>query len=166
VPDSGEQAGPRRIVFEDLDGDRRPDLFVRAVRPDLIDQLRAASSESIDSELYVYRNRRGVFSKQPDISWSHAIPLQRFQLTSQFCGDLTGDGLSELLVRDEPTKLSILLMRAQGARENSTWSLFPKPLWELRIDKSAEIEIVPPRKGERTALLIVEPAQVLWVTFP
>ena len=160
---AGFVSGPR---FVDLDGDRYPELVLRAVRPDLIDQLRSASSKAIDAELYIYRNRRGVLSRQPDVTWKRTIPLERFQLTAEFCGDLTGDGISELLARDEPEKLRVMLLRAQGSADKSTWSLFDKPLWETAIHEDAAVEVVPPRSGEtKPSVLVIEPTQVLFVRF-
>ena len=160
---AGFISGPR---FVDLDGDRYPELVLRAVRPDLIDQLRSASSKSIDAELYVYRNRRGVLSRQPDVTWKRTIPLERFQLTAEFCGDLTGDGISELLARDEPEKLRVMFLRSQGSADKSTWTLFDKPLWETAIHEDASVELVPPRAGQsKPSVLVIEPAQVLLVRF-
>ena len=160
---AGFISGPR---FVDLDGDQFPELVLRAVRPDLIDQLRSASSKSIDAELYIYRNRKGVLSRQPDVSWKRTIPLERFQLTAEFCGDLTGDGLSELLVRDEPEKLRVMFLRSQGSGDKSAWTLFDKPLWETSIQEDAEVELVPPRAGEtKPSVLVIDPAQVLLVRF-
>lgn len=158
---AGFISGPR---FRDLDGDGYPELVLRAVRPDLIDQLRSASTQSIEADLYVYRNRRGVLSRNPDISWRRTVPIERFQLTAEFCGDLTGDGLSELLVRDEPGKLRVMLLRAQGAGDKSSWTIFDRPLWELAIHEESDIELVAPIKGEqRPSVLVVEPTQVLLV---
>lgn len=160
---AGFISGPR---FIDLDGDRYPELVLRAVRPDLIDQLRSASSKAIDAELYVYRNRRGVLSRQPDVTWKRTIPLERFQLTAEFCGDLTGDGIQELLARDEPEKLRVMFLRAQGSGDKSSWTLFDKPLWETAIHEDAAVELVPPRTGEtKPSVLVIEPAQVLLVRF-
>ncbi|MBM3991482.1 MAG: VCBS repeat-containing protein [Planctomycetes bacterium] len=160
---AGFVSGPR---FVDLDGDRYPELVLRAVRPDLIDQLRSASSKAIDAELYIYRNRRGVFSRQPDVTWKRTIPLERFQLTAEFCGDLTGDGLSELLARDEPDKLRVMLLRSQGSADKSTWTLFDRPLWEIGIHEDATVEVVPARAGEaKPSVLVIEPTQVLFVRF-
>jgi len=160
---AGFISGPR---FVDLDGDRYPELVLRAVRPDLIDQLRSASSKAIDAELYIYRNRRGVLSRQPDVTWKRTIPLERFQLTAEFCGDLTGDGISELLARDEPEKLRVMFLRSQGSADKSTWTLFDKPLWETAIHEDASVDLVAPRPGDsKPSVLVIEPAQVLFVRF-
>lgn len=150
--------------FRDLDGDGRLDLSLRAVRPDLLDQLRSATSEAIDAELYIYRNQGGRFSKQPDLVWRHSIPIKRFQLTSSFCGDLSGDGLSELLVRDKPEELRVLMLRA--APRTGALSVIEKPLWTLSIDPKADVQLVNASGAGKPRLLVIEPAQVLHVRFP
>jgi hypothetical protein len=150
--------------FRDLDGDGLVDLSLRAVRPDLIDQLRSAANESIDAELYIYRNLGGRFSKQPDLMWRHSIPIERFQLTSSFCGDLTGDKLSELLVRDRPEELRVLMLRA--APRGGAWSVLERPLWTLAIDARSDLEFVEARPGGKPRVLVIEPNQVLHVSFP
>jgi hypothetical protein len=158
--------------FRDLDGDGYPELILRAVRPDLIDQLRSASTETIDATLFVYRNRKGVLSRQPDVTWKHEIPLKRFQLTAQFAGDVTGDGVSELFVRDAPERVRVLYLRPQpGAGAATTWTLVDRPLWELPVSKHASVELVTPRAARRPGaatrpeLLVIEPHQVLSVRF-
>jgi VCBS repeat protein len=154
-------------VFDDLDGDGYPELVLHAVRPDLIDQIRSASSETIDADLYVYRNRRGVLEREPAVARRHPIPLREFQLRTVFLGDLNGDDLDELLVRDEPGKVRILMLRASGggAGKPAAWSLLEKPLWELNVSAEARLELAAPRPGERPSLFVLEPAQVLWVRF-
>lgn len=160
---AGFISGPR---FVDLDADGYPELVLRAVRPDLIDQLRSVSTQSIEADLLVYRNRKGVLARQPEISLRRSIPIERFQLTAEFLGDLTGDGLSELVMRDEPEKLRVLFVRAQGAGDKQTWSVFEKPLWETAVHEDAAVELVPARAGlPRPALLVTEPNQVLFVRF-
>ncbi len=149
--------------FRDLDGDGRVDLTLRAVRPDLLDQLRSATSEAIDAELYIYRNQNGRFARQPDLVWRHSIPIKRFQLTSEFCGDLTGDGLSELIVRDKPEELRVLMVRA--APRGGAWSVLERPLWTLALDPKADVRLVSGRAKSKPRLLVLEPAQVLHVSF-
>ncbi len=153
-------------LFRDLDRDGYPELVLHTVRPDLIDQIRSASTESIDVDMFVYRNRRGVLARQPDLARSHAVALEDFELSAEFIGDVTGDGLSELLVRDEPGKLRVLMLRAQGPRETGTWALLERPLWELSVAADARVQLARPGQGpERAELFVLEPAQVLWVRF-
>jgi hypothetical protein len=150
--------------FRDLDGDGYPELVLETFRPDLIDQIRSASTESIDADMHVYRNRGGVLSRQPDLTRRHAVALDDSEQESEFFCDLTGDGLSELLVRAEG-KLRILMLRSQGPREKSTWSLVEKPLWELNVAEDARVRLVRPAGRDPASLFVLEDSQVLWVRF-
>jgi hypothetical protein len=117
----------------------------------------------------VYRNQRGALARQPEIARRHAIALEEFEPSAEFIGDVTGDGLSELFVRDEPEKLQLLMLRWQGTpgpRQKSTWTLVERPLWELCVAPKARVQLAAPGKGERAGLFVLEPAQVLWVRFP
>jgi len=65
--------------------DGLPDLTLRAVRPDLIDQLRSATSRSIEADLFVYRNVKGTFRASP--TWCVGTTrsrVERFELSSEF----------------------------------------------------------------------------------
>jgi hypothetical protein len=73
--------------------------------------------------------------------------------------------LSELFVRDDPEHVRVLMLRAQGPKEKSTWSLLEKPLWELEVGEKARVQIPPPRKGSKPSLFILEAGHVLWVRF-
>ena len=150
--------------FRDLDGDGLPELVVKTFRPDLIDQIRSAASESIEIEMFVYRNKAGTFSKKPELAKRFDVALEDGELEVEFLGDLTGDRLAELLVRDRPDKVRVLSMRATTGRE-AGWSLLDKPLWELGIAKDARVELVRATPDARPALFVLEPAQALWVSF-
>ena len=149
--------------FPDFDADGLPDLSVTTVRPDLIDQLRAVSSESIETQVHLYRNRSGRFSPRPDLSWKVALPLKQFRPLVQFVGDVSGDGLSELLVRDAPDRLRLMLVRQPRGRE--TFEVLDRPLWELQIDKDAQVELWQGGLRPTPEVLVVEPTQVLLVRF-
>jgi hypothetical protein len=174
APLFGEGGKPRDVlvfagfitnpVFADIDGDGLPDLTLRAVRPDLIDQLRSASSRSIEADLFVYRNVKGTFPRQPDLVWHHTIPIERFELSSEFLGDLTGDGISELFVRSDPKELRVLLVRKLPGK-GTALTVFDKPLWTLAIDEDAKVEPLPVAPRAKPQLLILESAQVLYVRF-
>jgi hypothetical protein len=147
--------------FGDLDGDKRPDLFVRTVRPDLIDQLRSASTETIDADVYVYRNENGLFAKRPDLSWRVNIPIKDFDLTLAFIGDVDGDGRSDLLVRDRPERLRVLPL----VRTRDGLGLGEKPLFEVSVAAKARIRIAR-RPGQRVAdVLALAEDQVLCLRF-
>ena len=68
-------------------------------------------------------------------------------------------------MRDEPKKLRLLMLRAAGARDKSTWSLIEKPLWELDVAEKSQVFVLAAGGGEKTALFVVENSQVLWVRF-
>lgn len=149
--------------FERVDADAYPDLVVRCVRPDLIDQLRSISSETLDADLYVYLNKKGVLSKRPDISWRFPVRLRGFDPNARFVGDRTGDGWSELFVRAEPESAKLYALRI--GREGV--SVFEKPLWERALDPDAEIDFPEgtERDGGPRGLLVREPKQVIEVSW-
>jgi hypothetical protein len=74
-------ARPLEIV--DVDGDGLPDLVAGAIRPNLIDGIRAAASERIDAELYVYLNTKSGFSKRPDLSTKLSIQAGGLDFTAR-----------------------------------------------------------------------------------
>jgi hypothetical protein len=150
--------------LRDLDGDGFPELIVATLRPDLIDQLKNAASESIDVEWYVYRNVRGVLARQAEFVEKLPEPLGEGETSAEFVGDLTGDGLSEFLMRDRPTHLAFLSLRAQGKGEKAKWSLLERALWELNVATDARVDFAG--TGRSGALFVFEPAQVLIVRFP
>jgi hypothetical protein len=151
--------------FEDVDGNGYPDFKVGAVRPDLIDTLRAASGGAVRAEFYVYLNRKGKFSRRPDLTFRAQVEVKglrraRTALIARFVGDVTGDGVQDFMLRDEETRLRVYLTR----RTREGLSIPPRPLWEIRIDEAARVRL-PPVPG-RTEILILEPEQVLHVRFP
>jgi len=152
--------------FRDLDGDELPELVVQTFRPDLIDQIRSAASESIEIEMFVYRNKAGTFARKPELARRFDVALDddEGELELEFLGDLTGDRLAELLVRERPDRVRVLSMRAASGRETG-WTLLEKPLWELGIAKEARLEVVRPSASARPLLFVLEPAQILWVSF-
>lgn len=147
--------------FEDLDGDRRPDLYVRTVRPDLIDQLRSASSERLDADLLVYRNDNGELVRRPSLSWRVSIPIQNFDLTLRFVGDLDGDGLSDLALRSEPDRLKLLAMR----RARDGFQFDAKPLYETAIARDATLLLLDRSDRRARDVAVVDGAQVMLVRF-
>jgi hypothetical protein len=162
---SGFAGSPR---FDDVDGDGDPDLLVGALRPDLLDSLRGSGKTSVDIELYLYRNERGVFSRKPDLAYRTELQAEglrygRKGAMARFFGDASGDGIADLLVRDQAGRIRVLLTR----RGRRGWSIHNQPLWELRIAPNSWI-VVGPYRGKRKApdLLVLEDEQVLHVRFP
>jgi hypothetical protein len=141
--------------FERVDPDPYPDLVVRCVRPDLIDQLRSISSETLDADLYVYRNEKGVFTKKPVLSWRFPVRLRGFDPNARFVGDVNGDGWSELFVRSEPEHVRLFALRV--GRDATT--VFEKPLFERTIDSEAEVDFLA-GTGATPTVVVRERSQV------
>jgi Fe2+ transport system protein FeoA len=114
--------------------------------------------------MFVYRNRGGALARRPDLARRFAVALDEGELLVEFLGDLTGDGVSELLVRDTPERVRILSLRAQDGRDGA-WSLLEKPLWELGLASRARVEVVHSALQRSPALFVLEPTQVLWASF-
>jgi hypothetical protein len=150
------------VTFDRVNADGLPDLVVRGVRPDLIDQIRSASSESIEVDFYVYLNQKGTFPKRPDVTWSVTVALRNFDLTLRFVGDVNGDRLSELLVRDMPERLRLVSL---GARREGLEVVSRAPLFELEIDPDAVVRIRPRGAGLPADVMAVEERKVWFVRF-
>lgn len=162
----GEKGVPRDLLvlagfvvsaeFIDLDGDGYPEFVAHTVRPDLIDAMRSATSETIDTELFVYCNERGRLARRPALSWRYTIPLKEFTPWVEFVTDVSGDGLSELFVRDQPGRARLHLLRAtpQG------WSVLEKPLWEGGVATQARVQVLGGGEGRPRALALIEPERV------
>lgn len=167
----GEKGRPEQLLvfagfvvrpqFEDVDGDGLADLCVSVIRPDLIDQLRSAASGHFQARLYVYLNRGQGFSKKPDLEHRFEFGAERGLFTAQFVPDVTGDGVADLLLRDEPDRLRLLYVR----RQKEGFEVMERALWEYTIDERARL-VVPPqgRLGPRE-VLVLERRQVLVLRF-
>jgi len=153
--------------FGDVDGDGDPDFVVGSIRFDLIDQLRVASTETLDTELYVYRNEKGRFSARPDLEREVTLRVDEIgelgdTILARFVGDVTGDGVSELLLRDRPGRMRLhpVFLR-RGKLE-----VGEAPLFELKIEEDARCELLEGDGKRRPEILILEEAQILHVKFP
>ncbi len=150
----------------DVDGDGLPDLVVGSLRLDALDALRAATGSTLDAELYVYRNQKGAFSKQPDLTRVLHVPAKalsksRSELTARFVGDATGDGVSELLVRDDPERVQLFMVRRAGA----SLAILDRPLFETRVADDADLLVTPAARGVPPELALVSDAEILHVRF-
>jgi hypothetical protein len=142
----------RAIALKDVDGDRLPDLVAGAVKPDLIDALRAATSERIDAQIYIFLGKRGGWSRRPDLTWTMSVKAARFDAQLEVLGDLTGDGLAEILVRSEPESARVLMLR-KG--RDGALSLLDKPLWQSAVDPDARL-LAPDRLAKSAP-------DILWI---
>ncbi|MBK9384848.1 MAG: VCBS repeat-containing protein [Planctomycetes bacterium] len=158
---NGYLVNPR---FEDVDGDKHDDFALLSLRFDFSDAMRA--SGSLDVDLFLFRGKGGTFSKEPDLAHRLTVKGETMrgggaQMELRFCGDLTGDGVRELLVRDRSEHLAIYWVRSRrGALE-----VLPQALWEMKLDEDAELLLLD-RTGQRQELAILEEGQLLHVRFP
>jgi hypothetical protein len=158
----GEKGVPRDLLvlagfvasaeFVDLDGDGYPEFVAHTVRPDLIDAMRSAASETIETELFVYRNERGRIARRPSLSWRYTVPIKEFSPWVEFVADVSGDGLCELFVRDQPSRARLHLLRA--GKEG--WSVLEKPLWEGGVAPAARVAVLREVAGPARALVLLE----------
>jgi hypothetical protein len=148
----------RSLGCQDVDGDGLPDLLVGAIQPDLIDQLRAASTERIDADLYVYKNNGHGFEKHPQLTRKLSLPASNTAFSLDFVGDLDGDGMSEMLVREEKDRLRLYSTR----RGRESWSVPDKPLWELAVDPNAEL-LLPASRTDLREVFVLGEKEILCV---
>lgn len=140
----------RPLAIEDVDGDGLPDLVAGSVKPNLIDGIRAAASERIDAELYVYRNTKAGFSKRPDLTHTLSIQAGGLDFTARFVGDVTGDGVSEFVERADKDKLRMHLVKK--TREGLT--LIDRPIFEMALSENSRV-MLPARLGKDSADIFV-----------
>lgn len=172
----GEKGVPQQLLlldgfagiprFNDIDGNGLPDLVVGAMRPDLIDTMRASASQKLDIELYVFLNHDGRLARTPDLTLAISISADglrnsRREIVSRFFGDVTGDGVRDLMLRAEPELLKVLMVRESEGR----LSVESRALWEIRIDAEADLAVIP-GPGAASDLLIIERTRLLHVRFP
>lgn len=132
----------RPLGLEDVDGDGKLDLVAGAIRPDLIDGLRAAASERIEAELYVYKNTGRGFSKRPDLVQKVSVQASGLDVTARFLGDISGDGVPEFFERSDKDKLRAHLVR----KSKDALSIVDRPLWEMQISEDAKL-LLPGKLG-------------------
>ena len=82
----------------------------------------------------VVRNRGGEFSRSPELSHTLALRAEAFrkakeQLLARFVADVTGDRVRDLLVRDEPGRLRLFMLRRQG----EAFSVHAQPLIRFSV---------------------------------
>jgi hypothetical protein len=152
----------RPLAFEDVDGDGRPDLVAGSVRPDLIDGIRAAASERVEAEVYVYKNTGSGFSKRPDLVHKLSIQAGGLDLVARFAGDVTGDGVSEFIERADKNALKVHMVR-RG--RDGALSIVDKPVYEMPLADDARV-LMPGRLAKGTwDLFVIEKEAVRCASF-
>jgi hypothetical protein len=162
----GGLAGSPQLA--DVDGDGRRDLIVAAVRVDgALDTMKLAGKGSLDAELYVYLNRGKGFSEKPDLTYDFAVKAEglrksRDEMTVEFVPDVTGDGVRDLLMREDAEHVRMLMTR----KTKGGLTVVDQPLWEMHVDSGADVVVRENPRGGPAELLVVEDSQVLHVRFP
>jgi len=150
--------------LKDVDGDGWEDLHVAAWRLDALDQIQG--SKSIDVDFYVFLNKQGKFSRRPDLTHQETLETDTMRgsggnnLLIQFIGDVNNDGLQELLVRPNPDRIKLLMVRKRGGK----LTILERPVHELAIAKTARVKLLT-RQDRYLGFLILEDNQVLLVTY-
>ena len=170
----GEKGTPAQLLvlsgfaggshFADVDGDGLDDFIVGSLRIDLLDKLRAASSETVETELYIYRNQGGKLSSRPDVDLELRVRVDELEglgpnLVARFIGDITGDGTSDLMTRSRPTRVEMRMSRVRRGK----LSVIDKPVFELDVDEDAAISV--DSSGPAPELLVLEENRIQHVRF-
>jgi hypothetical protein len=151
----------RPLAIEDVDGDGKPDLVAGAIRPDLIDGLRAAATERVDAEVYVYRNTGNGFSKQPDLVHKLSIKAGGLDLTARFAGDVTGDGISDFFERADKDVLRVHMVR----RTRDAFAVIDPPVYSMPLADDAHV-LMPGHIGNGSwDLFVIEKEAVRCASF-
>ncbi|MCB9892244.1 MAG: VCBS repeat-containing protein [Planctomycetes bacterium] len=151
----------------DIDGDGALDLTLLSVRLDELSALdTVAGGGQVDVDLYAFRNTNGQFSRTPDVYRRTSVQSKdmgrgsRDRLSLRFLGDVTGDGIMELLERSESGRLKLLYMR----RGRGGLEILPKALWNRTIPEDAEVEVLEGSRGA-PELVVLEKHQLMHVRF-
>ena len=75
--------------------------------------------------------------------------------------DATGDGVSELLLRNDPEKLRLHMVR----RAKDELTVIERPLFETTVDRGAEIRVEPGVGRSPPEILVLDDTSLLHVRF-
>jgi hypothetical protein len=150
----------------DVDGDGYPDLVLGRIDVDPVDAIRAASSGKIEADLYVYLNRKGRFSRTPDVTREIEIVLKELKggaagLEARFVGDVTGNRAADLLLRDSPDRIRLLGLR----RGRSKPEFLPRAIFSTHIPERAHVEVAEGAGGSPPEILVIDNREILHVRF-
>lgn len=147
----------------DVNGDGELDLAFTVFRPDVLDQVRSLATQSIALEFLVYLGTRTGFSSKPDAQESFSMRFEnrsRVQEgTARLIGDVTGDGVQDILLRDRVDHLEIRMSRQRGDR----LGFVPTPVWELDLEEPARV--VVDESTDPPELFVTQPGRLLHVRF-
>lgn len=139
----------------DVDGNGYPDLVMGTINIDTLDAVSAAASGKLDASLYVYLNQKGTLSRQPNLNRTVSLPVDKLgdvgrRITARFFGDVTGNGVKDLLLRDEPDRF-----RVHAVRKSRSGRLVvaDEPLFEFHFPKRSKIKVHEGPEGRPEVLV-------------
>jgi len=149
----------------DVNGDGYPDLVLGRIDVDPVDAIRAASSGKIEADLYVYLNRKGRFSRTPDLTREIEIALNDLDgatgLEARFVGDVTGNRAADLLLRSAPDRIRLLGLR----RARSGVDFLPRPIFTMNISERSHVQVVKGAGKTPPEILVIDRKEILHVRF-
>ena len=129
----------------DFDGDGDPDLFVSALRTDLLSNIKNVVVQWVKVTYQGYENDgAGRFPPQPTLTFDVEIPVRAIEQGSTvpfawFEGDFDGDGTSDVFSVDGPNELAAYRGRRVGPRMEFDRS---SPVFRLLGRTSNQVQLV------------------------
>ena len=157
---------PGKAKFHDINKDGYPDLSFMIFNPDLLDQVETLASKSIKLQyLSFFNDKKGLFSRNPDISHEFDVSLEGQNQYGtepiQFIIDFNNDGLLDVLVRDKSNHIGLRLLK----KTKNTIKILDKDVWDMTIPEDAHIVYEKTDSDLNDVLFITSPAQIMYVRF-